>query len=178
MYAGSFSAMIVLQDFALRVPLEWLVTILVLTSMMLQLVLVVLGARRYLTLSGLLRFMVWGAYISADAVAISALGTMMHSDRREMYEIWAPFLLMHLGGPDAITAYSMADNELWLRHGFNMVYQVCMAVCVMYASSLKGYPLATAILLLLVRFIKYAERTLALRYGNYLRIAISNLSTF
>ncbi|GLJ21276.1 hypothetical protein SUGI_0390740 [Cryptomeria japonica] len=176
MSAGSFSALIVLQDFALRVPLEWLVRILVLTSMMLQLVLVVLGARRYLSSSGLLRFMVWGAYISVDAVAISALGTMMHSDRREMYGIWAPLLLMHLGGPDAITAHSMADNELWLRHGFNMVYQVCMAVYVIYASSLKGYPLAAAILLLLVGFIKHAERTLALRYGNYLRIAISNLS--
>ncbi|GJT10744.1 L-type lectin-domain containing receptor kinase IX.1-like protein [Tanacetum coccineum] len=26
---------------------------------------------------------------------------------------WAPYLLLHLGGPDAIIAFALADNELW-----------------------------------------------------------------
>ncbi|GLJ21277.1 hypothetical protein SUGI_0390750 [Cryptomeria japonica] len=173
--AGKYSAWTALHDFGLHIRVQWLVRILVLTSMMLQLVLVVLGARRYLTSSGTLRFLVWGAYISADAVATSALGIMMHSDRKEIYGIWAPVLLIHLGGPDAITAYSMADNELWMRHGFNMVYQVCVAVYVIYASSMKLRSLAAAILLLLVGFLKYGERTLALRYGSYPRIVMSSL---
>ncbi|GFZ17719.1 transmembrane protein, putative [Actinidia rufa] len=36
---------------------------------------------------------------------------------------WAPFLLLHLGGPDTITAYSLEDNELWLRHLLGLVVQ-------------------------------------------------------
>ncbi|GLJ21267.1 hypothetical protein SUGI_0390520 [Cryptomeria japonica] len=175
MYVERYSAWTVLHDFALRIPVEWLVRILLLTSMTLQVILVVLGARRYLSSSGILRFLVWGAYISTDAVAISALGTMMHSARRGIYGIWAPVLLMHLGGPDAISAYSMADNELWLRHGFNMVYQVGVTGYIIYGSSLKGDPLAAAILLSLVGFAKYAERTLALWYGSYSRIVMSSL---
>ena len=29
---------------------------------------------------------------------------------------WAAFLLVHMGGPDIITAFSLEDNSLWLRH--------------------------------------------------------------
>ena len=34
----------------------------------------------------------------------------------ELTAFWAPFLLLHLGGPDSITAYALEDNELWLWH--------------------------------------------------------------
>ncbi|GLJ20461.1 hypothetical protein SUGI_0372250 [Cryptomeria japonica] len=159
MYVGRYSAWTVFHDFAMRIPIEWLVRILLLTSMTLQLVLVVLGARRYITSSVILRFMVCGAYISADAMEVYAVGTMMYKAERGIYAIWAPLLLMHLGGPNGITTYSMAD-ELWLRHGFNMVYQVFVAAYVIYGSLLKGYPLAATIILLLVGFLKFGERTL------------------
>ncbi|GLJ21271.1 hypothetical protein SUGI_0390620 [Cryptomeria japonica] len=106
---GKYVVWTVLHYLAQCIRVELLVRILVLNSMMLQLV---LGARKYLTSSGFLRFLVWGAYISAGVVAISALGVMMHNDWREVYGIWAPVLLIHLGGPDAISAYSMADNEI------------------------------------------------------------------
>ncbi|GLJ19052.1 hypothetical protein SUGI_0341980 [Cryptomeria japonica] len=175
MDSASHSLSGVLQDFALRIPVEWMVRILVVISMLLQLVLVVLGPRRYYISSGIFRLVVWGAYISADAVAISAFGTMMHNAGRGIYGIWAPVLLLHLGGPDAITAYSMADNELWLRHAFNMVYQVSVAVHVMYSSALEGHALASAILLLVAGVIKYGERILALWLGTYSQIVSSCL---
>ncbi|GLJ19053.1 hypothetical protein SUGI_0342000 [Cryptomeria japonica] len=137
---------------------------------MLQLVLIVLGPRRYHSSNAIFRFVLWGAYISADAVSICALGSMMHSARSGIYGIWAPLLLLHLGAPDAITAYSMADNELWLRHAFIMVYQVAAAVYVMYSSALKGHALASAILLLVAGAIKYGEKPLALWFSSFPQI--------
>ncbi|KAK7854008.1 hypothetical protein CFP56_033783 [Quercus suber] len=44
---------------------------------------------------------------------------------------WAPFLLLHLGGPDTITAYSLEDNELWRRHLLTLVSQVVVAAYVL-----------------------------------------------
>lgn len=49
---------------------------------------------------------------------------------------WAPFLLVHLGGPDTITAYSLEGNELWLRHLLNLVVQVGVAFYV-FVGALK-----------------------------------------
>ncbi|GLJ19047.1 hypothetical protein SUGI_0341930 [Cryptomeria japonica] len=165
----------VIQGYAELISTEWLVGILLLISMTLQLVLVVLGAHRYHSSRGILRLMVWGAYIGADTVAITALGIMMHSGRSGIYGIWAPVLLLHLGGPDAITAYSTADNELWLRHGFNMLYQVSVAVRVIKSSALEGYPLVSAIFLLIAGATKYGERTLALWFASYSQILKSCL---
>lgn len=34
----------------------------------------------------------------------------------DLVAFWAPFLLLHLGGPDTITAFSLEDNELSLRY--------------------------------------------------------------
>ncbi|KAG5063018.1 hypothetical protein JHK85_004201 [Glycine max] len=34
----------------------------------------------------------------------------------QLLAFWAPIFLIHLGGPDTITAYALEDNELWLRH--------------------------------------------------------------
>ncbi|GLJ10739.1 hypothetical protein SUGI_0134110 [Cryptomeria japonica] len=101
---------------------------------------------------------------------------MMHSCAWSgIYGIWAPLLLLHLGGPDAITAYSRADNELWLRHGFNMVYQVLVAVYVIYSSALEGYALDFAIIMLVAGASKYGERTLALWYASDSQIVTSCL---
>ena len=38
--------------------------------------------------------------------------------------MWAPILLLHLGGNDGITAYNIEDNELWSRHLLTAVSQV------------------------------------------------------
>ena len=41
--------------------------------------------------------------------------------------LWAPILLVHLGGQDGITAYNIEDNELWKRHVVTAVSQVSAA---------------------------------------------------
>lgn len=45
--------------------------------------------------------------------------------------LWAPILLLHLGGRDSITAFSIEDNELWKRFILTVVSQVS-AVTVKY----------------------------------------------
>ena len=65
---------------------------------------------------------VWVAYLSSDwsaTVSLSVLsynaGTIGDNTIDPKFVItafWAPFFLLHLGGPDTITAYSLDDNEL------------------------------------------------------------------
>jgi hypothetical protein len=80
---------------------------------------------------------------------------------------WAPFLLLHLGGPDNITAYSLEDNSLWLRHLQTLTVQVIGAAYVIYKYS---YVICGGTLLLLASLsmfvtglVKYGERIWALK---------------
>ena len=72
----------------------------------------------------LLRFSIWFAYLAADMIAfyivgqISRLGDAIHekdasTGTESLSFYWAPFLLVHLGGQDTITAFSSEDNNLW-----------------------------------------------------------------
>nr|CAE04979.3 OSJNBa0057M08.3 [Oryza sativa Japonica Group] len=69
----------------------------------------------------------WIAYQLADSTAIYALRNLSFGsvavDEHRLAAFWAPFLLLHLGGPDNITAYALEDNKLWLRHALNLVFQ-------------------------------------------------------
>ncbi|KAF8779558.1 hypothetical protein HU200_002496 [Digitaria exilis] len=47
--------------------------------------------------------------------------------------LWAPVLLIHLGGREEITAYNIEDNEMWTRHtGDARVSQVSVALYAFY----------------------------------------------
>ncbi|KQK19904.1 hypothetical protein BRADI_1g51158v3 [Brachypodium distachyon] len=108
-------------------------------------------------------------------VAIYALGYLSrHQDNGTMEThplvfFWTPFLLIHLGGQDTITAFSMEDNKLWLRHLLNLVLEVSLALYVFWKStSLRNNVqlLVPALLLFIAGIIKYGERTMALMYGS------------
>ena len=75
---------------------------------------------------------------------------------------WAPFLLLHLGGPDTITAFSLEDNELWLRHLFGFVVQLLATFYVFILTLPKNNLLVPTILMFVAGIIKYLERTRAL----------------
>ena len=103
---------------------EWEIQILVLLSFTLQVILLVFARIRRRKGSALLRILLWLAYLMADSTAIYTLGHLSlrtrsnsgNEKKRHLMAFWAPFLLLHLGGPDTITAYALEDNELWLRH--------------------------------------------------------------
>ncbi|XP_066346133.1 uncharacterized protein [Miscanthus floridulus] len=148
---------------------EWGIQVLVLLSFTLQIMLLIMAELRRRIDSGVLRAFAWSAYMLADATAIYVLGHMSVTSRSPEHELvafWAPFLLLHLGGQDNITAYSIEDNNLWLRHLQTLAVQVAAATYVVYVSSIlaSGSLLrAATILMFVVGVAKYGERVWALK---------------
>ncbi|PWZ41406.1 hypothetical protein Zm00014a_032040 [Zea mays] len=161
---------------------EWGLRALVLLSLTVQVTLHILAEFRRHVDSGALRAVVWSAYMAADATAVYVLGHLSVASRspeRELTALWAPFLLLHLGGQDKMTAYAIEDNQLWLRHLQTLVVQVAAAAYVVYGSSAivgaRRLPLllAATVTMSAVGVVKYGERVWALRRagtsptGNY-----------
>lgn len=150
----------------------------VLASFVLQLFLLLTGNLRRRSINGLLRLLIWLAYVGADLVAVYALG--LFSQYEDKYKLgsqsygdtlpflWVPFLLVHLGGQDSITAFSIEDNNLWLRHLLNLGIQVALSLYVFW----KSFPrihllvLVPALFVFVSGIIKYGERTWALNSGS------------
>ena len=155
---------------------EWEVRVLVLISLFLQIVLILLGNRRKYIPTNRIRVILWLAYLAADWIAAVCIGVLSNSqgdcedDSSQQTNIirafWTPFLLLHLGGPDTITAYSMEDNELWLRHLLGLVVQFGGSFYI-FLRAWKGMPLnILAIPMFVAGLIKYGERTWALRSAS------------
>ncbi|KAK8664857.1 hypothetical protein V6N13_084630 [Hibiscus sabdariffa] len=119
--------------------------------------------------------LIWIAYVLADVVPNYVVGLISYSERNQankpvqkadMFAFWAPFLLLHMGGPDTITAFALEDNELWLRHLLGLGVQV---VAVIYPFILS-FPSENLWILTLLMFfagiIKYIERTRALHLAS------------
>ncbi|KAF3949336.1 hypothetical protein CMV_024780 [Castanea mollissima] len=89
----------------------------------------------------MLSILLWVTYMVADwavTVSLSVLSNHARSSCDHSLDpnivitlFWAPFLLLHLGGPETITAYSLEDNELWRRHLLTLVSQVVVAAYVL-----------------------------------------------
>ncbi|KAM4110701.1 hypothetical protein ACJW30_05G011700 [Castanea mollissima] len=122
---------------------DWELRVLVLLSLTLQIVLIFFGNRKKHTRRTWIRIVLWCAYMIADWVAIVALGVISNNlgdviesngidglpnDGIQLTAFWAPFLLLHLGGLDTVTSYSMEDSELWLRHLLGLVVQTGVAL--------------------------------------------------
>uniref|UniRef100_A0A2K1ZV34 DUF4220 domain-containing protein n=1 Tax=Populus trichocarpa TaxID=3694 RepID=A0A2K1ZV34_POPTR len=152
----------------------WELRMVMLLSLFLQIFLIIFGCRRKYTAGFWLGTLVWLAYLSADWVATFSLGILAQklgdsetncvtSNRGLIPAFWAPVLLVHLGGPDTITAYSMEDNELWLRHLLVLVSQVAVAFYAFSRSWWSKDPLLfVAIPIFVAGMIKYGERNLVL----------------
>ncbi|KAK8678804.1 hypothetical protein V6N13_144286 [Hibiscus sabdariffa] len=149
----------------------------VVLSLTVQLILIKFGNRR--RFSGryvkVVSFLVWTMYLFADWLATVALSTLLRSRQEQISSplviFWVPFLLLHLGGPDTITAYSLSDNELWPRHLFGLCFQIGVALYVY----VKFWTLTVtklnflAIPIFIVGIIKYAERVRALFKASSMR---------
>ncbi|GLT51445.1 hypothetical protein SLA2020_248540 [Shorea laevis] len=120
------------------------------------------------------RWPIWFAYLSADWVAIYAIGLIFSSDGnstctstspsppKDILVFWASFLLLHLGGPDNITSYALEDNEFWKRHLFVLLLQVGFTLYAFLKSFSKNELWLPTILVLFAGIMKYAERNIAL----------------
>ncbi|KAI8016958.1 hypothetical protein LOK49_LG04G00596 [Camellia lanceoleosa] len=147
----------------------WDVRMLVLLSLTLQIILFVFGKRRKNMASQRINVIVWLAYIMADSVATIALGKLSDAQNNipnpnnALQALWAPLLLLHLGGPDTITAYSLEDNQLWIRHFLGMGIQATVAIYVIIMSWRHFWFSFMLIPAFVAGIIKYGERTWALK---------------
>ncbi|XAR59423.1 hypothetical protein NMG60_11015258 [Bertholletia excelsa] len=158
---------------------EWEVRVMVMLSLSFQFILIIFGGQRKRTASAWVGALVWIAYLAADWVATILLGiisrgqTSSCNKSAELFAatsiaaFWAPFLILHLGGPDTITAYSLQDNELWLRHLLGLIVQVGVAFYVLLHSwRVNNTFTFLAILVFVPGILKYGERTWTLRSAS------------
>ncbi|KAK3445201.1 hypothetical protein EUGRSUZ_B02717 [Eucalyptus grandis] len=161
---------------------EWELRLLILLSLFVQLTLTSLGSKRKTSSTYWIQFVVWTTYLLADSIAILTLGVLSNrlanikemkgtlDPKSQITAFWAPFLLLHLGGPDTITAYALADNELWLRQLARFCVKLGLASYI-YFMALSGSALSIlAQGMILVGFIKYAERTLCMYLASSSRL--------
>ncbi|GFZ17712.1 transmembrane protein, putative [Actinidia rufa] len=157
---------------------KWELRATVVLSLFLQIILIGLGSRRKSNTKNWIRIILWLAYLLADWVATVSLGVLANNqgdsnskdhnspDSYVIMAFWAPFLLLHLGGPDTITAYSLEDNELWLRHLLGLVVQVGVALYVSVRALRPADLNFIAIPMFIAGIVKYGERTWILRSAS------------
>uniref|UniRef100_A0A8I6XSN4 DUF4220 domain-containing protein n=1 Tax=Hordeum vulgare subsp. vulgare TaxID=112509 RepID=A0A8I6XSN4_HORVV len=150
---------------------DWEVEILVLVSFMLQVFLLMFAWMRRRNISVVPRTLLWLAYLLADSIAIYILGHMSFCGKshghQQLMAFWARFLLVHLGGQDNITAYSIEDSQLWPRHLLTFVVQTVGVAYVLYKYVAGSWALVTAAVLIFVSgVLKYGERVWALKLSS------------
>ncbi|KAF7076706.1 hypothetical protein CFC21_081320 [Triticum aestivum] len=152
---------------------EWQLRILVLASLFIQYFLFFSSVVRRYNVPSWLRLFMWLAYLGGDALAIYGLATLFNrhkqlpTDGSGLEVLWAPVLLIHLGGQHPMTAYSIEDNELWARQAITVVSQVTVALYV-FCKSWSGEKrlLQTAILLFVVGIVRSVQKPWALKNGS------------
>ncbi|TVU02502.1 hypothetical protein EJB05_51987, partial [Eragrostis curvula] len=123
------------------------------------------------------KLLLWPAYmIATEMSATYALGKLSLSDdttattcEHQVVAFWAPFLLLHLGFPDNISAYALEDNKLSGRQAIDVIQRVLGALFILYKYIYHGdggnLRPASAIMFVVGAF-KYMERFYALKRGN------------
>ncbi|KAK9724099.1 hypothetical protein RND81_05G048100 [Saponaria officinalis] len=154
---------------------NWDVQLFVMLSLFLQLFLIWFASLRKRVSSQMLHISIWIAYLTADWAAAFTIGLIHFQGNTEkvdgknnnsLYSFWAPFLVLHMGGPDTITAFSMEDNELWRRHMLRFVAQTVATGNIIYHKPPPDKWLwVPTILVFLCGLIRYGERVWALYCG-------------
>uniref|UniRef100_A0A0D9W224 DUF4220 domain-containing protein n=1 Tax=Leersia perrieri TaxID=77586 RepID=A0A0D9W224_9ORYZ len=159
---------------------SWVIRILVMFSFTAHLLVVLLaGFRRHMAI-GVPITILWTANQLGRSAATYALGKLaLGSTPQELQLVtfWGAFLLLHAGGPDNLTAYSLEDNILSTRQKVEMFFQVIGAVYAMYKNIVVGSGSGTMVWVSSFMFIlgifKYWERSKAMELGNLENMRIS-----
>ncbi|KAI4312901.1 hypothetical protein MLD38_037690 [Melastoma candidum] len=138
-------------------------------SLTMQLLLAIVSPFRMRTSNRWVILLIWSAYFLSDWAAIFTFGLISNarcrnstSINQDLLAFWSAFLLIHLGGSDSITAYSLEDNTLWLRHLVGLVAQV-LAFLNIFVKTLPSNDLRVpTVLIAIAGAIKYGEKTRAL----------------
>uniref|UniRef100_A0A8R7P7R6 DUF4220 domain-containing protein n=1 Tax=Triticum urartu TaxID=4572 RepID=A0A8R7P7R6_TRIUA len=75
--------------------------------------------------------------------------------------LWAPILLIYLGGQEGMSGYEIEDNKLWGKHTVTLVSQVAVALYAFYKSWPRSNDpklLVVAVLLFVVGVISFSQK--------------------
>ncbi|XP_031122638.1 uncharacterized protein LOC116025533 [Ipomoea triloba] len=152
---------------------HWNLECYVMGSLLIQIILVFIAPMRRWSNNGLMHVVIWLVYLMAIFFSTFALSLIYYHDAAKekkeyaVYPLWAPFLLVHLGGPHTITALSVEDNNLWHRHVLTIVVQGCSVLVVLYQYRIldSEWLLPTAIVFL-VGIVKCFERIFSLQFAS------------
>ncbi|XP_030961382.1 uncharacterized protein LOC115982803 [Quercus lobata] len=169
---------------------EWELRGMIILSLTIQIVLVILGNRRKYIAGIWIRFIVWSAYLLGDSIAAMAAGMLSNNigetdkgglldAKYELTAFWAPLMLLHLGGTDAITAYSLEDNELWKRQLFGVATQAMATFYILLMAWTGSHMSFLFIVMFSVGLVKYCERVWVLYSAseNTFRDSIPDITT-
>ena len=149
---------------------EWELRGLVMLSLTCQVILITLGKRRKYLAGSWIGIIVWSTYLLADYIAAMAI-SILSNDLGDVYRhrgsldeqfvlkaFWGPFLLMHLGGTDSISAFSVEDNELWRRHALGVLSQALVTAYVLLTAWTSSRLSLLSIPIFCIGLVKYSER--------------------
>jgi len=160
---------------------EWGFRITVILSLGANLVVaIVSGTRRRSTRPGLwwgflglaAQFSLWGAYQLAEVASTNAIGSLSlcgtdaSEEEQQVAAFWGLFLLLHLGGPDNLTAYALEDNKISKRKWIELVFQILGMCYTIYDNTHRGARswgllLVAYVLMILAGSVRYVERAMA-----------------
>ncbi|XP_002526963.2 uncharacterized protein LOC8260347 [Ricinus communis] len=169
---------------------------LVVTSLGFQMVLAVYGRRRKYNSGVYVRFIVWFCYLMGTYVSTVALGKLTETSNdsialtnitygdvrkvnvtnNELRAIWAPLLLVHIGGPDSITAYAVEDNRLGYRQFLELGVQIGVVLLIFLKAWNNSWLSIIALTLLVGGAIKSLERVWCLRCSASTQSVFDTLS--
>ncbi|KAI8028548.1 hypothetical protein LOK49_LG02G00973 [Camellia lanceoleosa] len=145
------------------------IQILVVLSLFLQGILVSSASYRKSKVNTWVMILISSAYFLADWVTPYALGLISKSTSNSttnLLSFWAPFLLLHLGGPDNITSLSFDENEMWVKQLVHLVSQIFAIYFVFIRPLPNNHLWLPTILVLIAGICKYAERIRARRLAS------------
>jgi len=152
---------------------KWNIQIYVMASLVFQMILIHLAPMRRWLNNGFMYLVIWAVYLLATFFSTFALSLIYNDapdevNKSNIFPFWAPFLLVHLGGPHTITALAMEDNNLWHRHLLTHTVQVCSVLVVFYQYQIfqSEWLLPTAIVFL-VGIVKGIERINSLHLASF-----------
>ncbi|KAK1377115.1 Calcium uniporter protein [Heracleum sosnowskyi] len=148
---------------------EWYLPALIFTSLFLQLFLLVFASSRKRTRGWNIKLL-WLAYLLSDKVPGLAITAILahsickcqSSSNDDLMLFWLPLLLVHIAGPDTVTAFSLEDNQLWLRHLFGFFQFAPVVFLFIQSRPFDEMIRIPTSFLLFAGIIKYFERTCSL----------------
>ncbi|XP_030458986.1 uncharacterized protein LOC115679525 [Syzygium oleosum] len=149
---------------------NWSIQLFVLLGLIFQIVLAALGSRRKTSSGKTISLVIWASYLLTSyfaTLALSKLTTVSLNKYEEecdteLKALLAPLILLQLGNPDSITAYSVEDNRLGVRRVLNLVITFSFVVWILKRNWKTSIPMILYFPIFVAGIIKYGETIWAL----------------